>query len=144
MGARGKPSSASLSVVVIDEQARPEPWPNLSEPEAAYWRNIVESLPATWFRPSDLPLLAAYCKAAARHDAAVARLETEEPVIENVRTGGQQPNANFKIIGQSCMLMAQLAVRLRLCPSSRYDEKKAHTLGKRAPIAKPWQWQPGS
>lgn len=143
MGTRGKTSSAALSVVSVDAQARPEPWPNLSEAEAVYWRNVVASLPADWFRPSDLPLLAAYCKVAARHDAAVARLENEEPVIENVRTGGQQPNANFRIIQQCVMQMAQLATKLRLCPSARYDRQKANTAIKRSPSAKPWKWEPG-
>ena len=41
------------------------------------------------------------------------------------------------------MQMAQLATKLRLCPSARYDRQKANTAIKRAPSAKPWKWEPG-
>jgi phage terminase small subunit len=144
MGARGRTSTAALAVVAVDDQERPAPWPNLAPAEADYWRNIVDSLPPTWFRPSDLPLLAAYCKAAARHDAAVDRLGGEQDIYENTRTGVQMPNANYRIISQCIAQMAQLAGKLRLCPSARYDEGKAHRQIKHSPPAKAWQWQPGN
>jgi phage terminase small subunit len=130
--------------VSIDDQARPEPWANLSPAEADYWRNIVDSLPPTWFRPSDFPLLAAYCKAAARHDAAIARLDDEEPTYSNPRTGASALNPNFRVISMCIAQMAQLAGKLRLCPSARYDPQKGERQVRKSPPAKAWQWQPGN
>lgn len=140
MGARGKPSAASLTVVTAPVDSRPDPWPGLSDAESAYWQNIVSSLPAVWFRPSDLPLLAAYCKAAARHDAEVDSLLTEDSVV-STPTGGVAVNPRLRIVDMSIRQMASLAGKLRLCPSARYDEKKAHTLGKnQSPAARPWEF----
>ena len=139
MGARGKRSAADLAVVTVIGSERPAPWPALTEAEATYWRNVVDSLPADWFRPSDLPQLAAYCKAAAQQDAAHARLADEDAVEMNA-AGTRVPNPNFRIIAACTQQMAQLAGKLRLCPSARYDEKKAARAGKDAPAAKPWEF----
>jgi hypothetical protein len=34
----------------------------LSDAEAALWRDVTASLPAEWFRPEQLALLAQYCR----------------------------------------------------------------------------------
>jgi P27 family predicted phage terminase small subunit len=140
MGARGRKSQADLAVVAVDKAQRPEPWPTLSTLEAEHWRGIVKSLPADWFRPADLPLLAAYCKAAAQLDDAYARLATE-PAIETNAAGTRVPNPNYRIVDATSSQLARLATKLRLCPSSRYDKQKAATLVKQTPnAARPWNF----
>ena len=80
MNKRGRESAAELSVVPIDVKLhRPEPPEALREPEAKVWREIVSSLPAGWFNPSNEPLLAAYCRHVVTADRlAILIKETED------------------------------------------------------------------
>ena len=64
---RGRKSRASLALVPevagrIERLERPPPPAGLSDAEAAVWRDVTASLPAEWFRPEQLPLLAQYCR----------------------------------------------------------------------------------
>ena len=61
MGARGRKSAASLSVVTPFLQ-RPRPPAELTKEQAKEWRVIVNRLPPDWFQPEVFPLLVAYCR----------------------------------------------------------------------------------
>jgi hypothetical protein len=64
MGARGKKSVASLSVVApggIAAIERPEAPADLTDEQAAEWLNVVNRMPADWFPAETHRLLAQYC-----------------------------------------------------------------------------------
>lgn len=141
---RGRQSAGDLSVVRLSSARMPAPdW--LNESESIEWRGIVDSLPADYFRPADGPLLAAYCVAAALHKDARAEITRDGTSVEDDR-GRRQMNPAVTVLQYQAGTMAQLSVKLRLAPSSRYTEKtaatKAGSLPK--PAARPWEEaQPG-
>jgi phage terminase small subunit len=120
----GKKSSAALeSVKPPATNARPTPPETLTEREAEIWREIVLSLPADWFRPSDFPLLAAYCQAAAQNEQAANELKTSKLVL--TKGGVLYRNPLIAIQHAAALRMGALASKMRLCQSARYDKNKA-------------------
>ncbi len=131
----GKKSSADLSVAPVTMD-RPEPIAGLSEYECEIWRQITISLPADWFRPSDLPLLASYCQAHAEHEQARAGIEKDGLMIKGSK-GRPYKNPLISVRHQAALRMATLATKMRLCQSARYDKMKAATATKGANTAAP-------
>ena len=110
---------------IIHLEQRPAPPDTLTERAASFWRQVVDSLPASYLRPADLPLLGAYCLACDRWLAA-ERLIAEEGLVV-----GNRPHPALGIADSQAKLMMSLAGKLRLCPSSRIradsaDLRKAH------------------
>ena len=137
MGARGKKSSVELGVVSWLSGARLSVPAHLDEAEAAEWRGIVNSLPADYFRPGDVPLLAEFCIASAMSKWCNATLKAEGAVISDDRRTWAHPAVSIQQMQRSAM--AQLAVKLRLCPSARYTEKSAATKTASAGAQRPWE-----
>lgn len=136
---RGRPSLGDRLSVVPVSGARMNAPAYLSDAEAAEWTEIVSSLPADYFRPSDIPLLSALCTASALHKQARAFIE-EKGLITVDDHGVCRPNPASQILTAQASSMAQMAGKLRLCPSSRYDEKKANTKANQVSAGrKPWQ-----
>jgi P27 family predicted phage terminase small subunit len=135
---RGPKSAADLSVVAVTG-ARVLPPDHLTDAQSAIWRDIVDSLPADWFRPADVPLLAAYCCADAFYRQAVAEMQSGG-LVKTDDKGREYVNPAHQILTSQASAMAQMAVKLRLCPSARYTEKTAATKTNRsAPGHKPWE-----
>lgn len=136
---RGRKSTAEvLTVVQMTGQRMPVP-SHLKAGPAAEWRAIVDSLPADYFRPGDVPLLAAYCQAATFYKAAAADLEARGMSLTDDR-GRESVNPVHQILTSQASAMAQMAVKLRLCPSARYTEKSASTKTARTGgAARPWE-----
>lgn len=138
-----------MSVVPVSG-ARLAPPDGLDDAERAEWVEIVDSLPASYFRPADIPLLAAYCTARAFYKEAAMQLKRDGLVV----AGPDRYNKEGDVIGKDrdyahpatgilvsqASALATLASKLRLCPSSRYSEKAASTktesVGARG---KPWE-----
>src|SRR3954464_3319194 len=61
---RGRPSSASRQVAVIDAFHRPHPPEEyaLTYDEEQEWWAVVNRMPAEWFPRETLPMLAQYCR----------------------------------------------------------------------------------
>src|SRR5262245_281755 len=120
MGARGTRSTASLTVASLDVAARRLRQPEgLPPPCVALWDAIVASLPADRFHKSDAPLLALYCRAVYQAEQAFASLE------QHRATNGSELNPWLKVGDIAVKQVATLSARLRLCPQSRLDMKKA-------------------
>lgn len=137
MGARGRKSLAGLAVVVPMSDDRLSPPPHLTEGQAAEWRAIVDSLPADYFRPGDVPLLAAYCVAATFYKRAAAEMESRGMTLMDDK-GREYVNPHHNVLTSQASAMAQMAVKLRLCPSARYTEKSAATKAAAAGGRRPW------
>lgn len=134
MRARAKPD---MSVVVVSDD-RLAPPPHLTDAQAAEWRAIVDSLPADYFRPGDVPLLAAYCTAAVFYKRAAAEMDARGMSLVDDK-GREFVNPVHQVLTSQASAMAQMAVKLRLCPSARYTEKSAETQSRRAGAGKrPW------
>jgi P27 family predicted phage terminase small subunit len=111
---------------------------HLTDEQRQEWCAIVDSLPADYFRPGDIPLLAAYCTAATFYKRAAADMESRGMSITDDR-GREYVNPTHQILTSQASAMAQMAVKLRLCPSARYTEKAAATKAAKAGGARPWE-----
>jgi P27 family predicted phage terminase small subunit len=111
---------------------------HLGPEQAAEWAAIVDSLPADYFRPGDVPLLAAYCVAAVFYKRAAANLEARGLTLIDDK-GREAVNPAHQVLTSQASAMAQMAVKLRLCPSARYTEKATATKTTRAGVGcRPW------
>jgi P27 family predicted phage terminase small subunit len=93
----------------------------LARAPADEWRAIVNSLPAGYFRPSDMPMLAAFCVSAACHKELAEILQRDGLIIESAR-GTKIANPANRMMLEHAGAMAQMAIKLRLCPSARYTK----------------------
>lgn len=97
----------------------------LSERAQGYWKEIMSAVAFGFFSAADLPLLRNYCKTLALIDAIFEEIgsdgEHEEFVLQTER-GAYQANPIYSVLNTHQHLAAQLAVRLRLTPKSRYEE----------------------
>ena len=117
---RGRKSAASLQSVALMPLRRPPAAPaNLCESAVTLWDGIALSLPYDFFRPADIPLLAAYCTAASRKDWLDKQIEHDGIIIQGA------PHPGLRMSRDEANLMATLAVKLRLCPSSRTRPESA-------------------
>lgn len=143
---------------------RPDPPPELREPEAAVWRRIVGRLPVDWFAADNEPLLKELCRHVIHADELSARLEdTRQSIValgELVRAGGvvdvQTLQARETLVelskvemmllrahGYQSERIGNLATKLRLTNQSQEQPKKAGTRRDVVPPGKkPWEgWQ---
>ncbi len=133
---RGRKSLADLSVVAVTDQRITAP-AHLTTEQRQAWVEIVDSLPADYFRPGDVPLLAAYCVAATFYRRAAADMEARGMTLADDK-GREYTNPAHQVLTSQASAMAQMAVKLRLCPSARYSEKKAATAASTSGGRRPW------
>jgi P27 family predicted phage terminase small subunit len=136
MTKRGTKSLADLMVVRAMD-ARVAPPDHLTPEQLSEWVAIVDSLPADYFRPGDVPLLGAFCAASALYKKALMMIQAEGIVIET--SGRRVAHPAKDILTTQSSAMAQMAVKLRLCPSARYTEKAAATKSAGATGKRPWE-----
>lgn len=99
---------------------------------AGFLSDVVRSVPSDHFRPADRPLLRAYCKANERMSA------LEHLIAEQGLVFDGEVNPYAKALREEAKLMMSLAVKLRLCPSSRMRADSAALTVVRL-SAPPWQ-----
>ena len=87
---RGRKSSAALTLVgsgtgQVSVVKRPEPPADLSDAECADLAgHVVDSMPADWFRPEQLPVLKQFCRHVATADqVATWKQEAESRMLED-------------------------------------------------------------
>lgn len=118
---RGRASAASQLSVVSVSGARVPPPANLSKSEKEFWLSIVNSLAPDYFRPSDVPLLHAYVGASSMAAEATKAIHRDGIIIDG------KVNPAVKVAKLQAGLLASLAVKLRLCPSTRMRAVSAKT-----------------
>jgi P27 family predicted phage terminase small subunit len=140
MGLKGKHSVADVKGLRALRSRLDVP-ADFDEAQTARWKGIVDSLAADFFRPADVPLLRAYVIAATFFDDAAKRMKVDGIVLQNER-GNWQAHPAHAVLTSQASAMAQLAVKLRLCPSSRYQAITAQSKVDNSPLtAKPWELQ---
>lgn len=138
MKQRGRKSIGDLSVPVqLDERVKPPDW--LTTPQREEWNAIVDSLPADFFRPGDVALLAAFCIASALHRQSAVMIEAQG-LFQKTEKGWPFPHPALQVLNTQAGAMATLAVKLRLCPSARMVQVDASKQAGDAPKGnRPWQ-----
>ena len=135
---RGRKSIADLTVGKVSDR-RLSPPAGLTPDQVEQWQSIVNSLPADYFRPGDAPLLAAFCIASVFHQRAADDIERRGICLCDDK-GREYVNPNHQMLTSQASAMAQMAVKLRLCPSARMSGKAASGKGgARAKGARPWE-----
>ena len=129
-------SAAALSTVTTLTKKRPAPPAELPESSAALWTSICNGLPADAFAPGDLPLLSAYCLAAHQKAGADVIAARDGLLI------GDKANPAIKLSMQLAGVMAALAGKLRLCPSSRTRPESASLKKSFTGSVRPWETSP--
>lgn len=136
---RGRKSLADLNVVEVSDARLPPP-DGLTEEQTDEWNQIVNSLPADYFRPGDSGLLAAFCVASVFHRRAAEDLETRGISLVDAHSGREYVNPSHQMLTSQASAMAQMAVKLRLCPSARMSGKAAQgKAGSGQKAARPWE-----
>jgi len=133
MRSRGRATVAGRQAenVVAMAMERPVPPKRLSPEQAKQWRELVDALPATWFRPEMLPMLETYC---------VSLVRARE-IAAQVQALGKSPepsDAYFKLLDRENLAhrsILHLATKLRLTPQSAYLNTKARP----EVLRKPWE-----
>ena len=135
---RGRKSLADLTVVAISG-GRIKPPASLTPEQVEEWDQIVNSLPADYFRPGDAPLLAAFVVASVFHRRAAEDIEKRGIALVDDK-GREYVNPSHQMLTSQASAMAQMAVKLRLCPSARMTGKAAQSRnGSAARTPRPWE-----
>lgn len=124
MGARGRPSGASLTVITpsgVQTLRRPDPPADLTDEQAQEWRSIVNRLPAEWFPRETHGMLGQYCRHVVRARRVAQLINAAEAASdfdlreyrELLRSEEEQSRA-----------IASLATRMRLTQQTSYDKSK--------------------
>lgn len=138
MGARGRKSSAELTIVgshTLEPVERPQAPPDLTKEQASEWSAIVNRMPSDWFGPESYPILAQYCRhivSARRVADIVARFEGCDGPFDF----GAYEKA-LRCQDRESKALANLATKMRLSQQSAYDQSKR--VGKQTIDIPPWQ-----
>jgi P27 family predicted phage terminase small subunit len=118
MGARGKKPKGALAVVTPQAVKRLEPPGDMSKRDAQMFKDIVAKNPADQFKVQDIPLLREYCEACGRSQDAQKEID-ELGLLVPSGMGSIKANPAIAIRTACAGVMAQLATKLKLCPSCR-------------------------
>ncbi len=128
MAKRGRKSPGDLSTVVIDvgRQGMPPPPPTeLSDAQAAIWRDVAGSLPAIWFKRAAYPILIAYCRHACRARLLEMQVAQFEPEWTRVEGGLERLDKLLALCERETRAMIACARALRLTPHSQMHPRVA-------------------
>jgi hypothetical protein len=111
----------------------PDPPRELTSEQADVWRNVVEDLPADWFRPHNAALPVQYVRHIVASRRVAELIEAEE------QSGGfnlERYDFLLRMQEREGRALSSLATRMRLTQQATFDEKKRkpQTSGK-----KPWE-----
>ena len=119
MGARGRKSAASLTVITPTGERLLRCRPDAPEDVRAVFARIVSDVGADHFRASDADLIEQYSAAICLARQAYAHLREEGPVVAG------RVNPWQTTLEKANRASVALSARLRLAPQSRLDRKKA-------------------
>lgn len=136
MGDRGRTPAAAMTIAADNVNAlpaRPEPPADLTEFQQAEWVRVVASMPADWFRPETLALLAEYCKH--RETAAHLEIVMRRKLSEGIEADLKELKTLQSMCKEESAIITALMRSMRLTQQATFDkERKRDKPGKR-----PWQ-----
>ena len=132
MTQRGRKSAAALTVVGGNAVQRHEPPRELTEEQAAIWRDVVMALPADWFGSDTLPLLTQYCRAISRANSLAAMID---------RLGNDPGLKAYRDLLRSEFIasrsIASLATKMRITQQATMDKRKMKPMPS---SFRPWEY----
>lgn len=141
MAPRGRKSAASIGVVTGNFGKRPEPPAELSDDEAAIWRETVSSEAADFFGTAALRgMLADYCRHRASADKVSEVINIFQADWLKSADGAKRYHGLLKMRDLETRAAADKATKLRLTNQSRYTPQAASTASRGAAKGmKPWE-----
>lgn len=143
MGQRGRKSSAAAEVSVVSGNfgKRPEPPAELSDAEAAIWRETVASEAADFFGTAALRgMLSDYCRHRASADKVSEVINVFRAEWLKNADGAKRYHGLLKMRDLETRAAADKATKLRLTNQSRYTPQAASTASRgTAKGMKPWE-----
>ena len=146
MKPRGRVSKAAKSVTVIagGRGARPAPPPELTERQAAIWREVVDTEDREFFRTAGLrALLADYCRRRDASEGISAVINSFKPEWLKTGDGLRQYRRLLNLRDLECRGTAMLATKLRLTNQARYMPRAAASAARNAPFPGRLPWERG-
>jgi P27 family predicted phage terminase small subunit len=120
-------------------RARQKPPATLTKAQAAAWRELVNSLPADYFKACDRRLLRLWCVHSAQFDEATDAIALEGLTVTNAN-GRKVPNPMLYVQSIASASLTNLSIKLRIAPSSRMDDRVAATkVNAEKDAARPWE-----
>lgn len=143
MQKRGRRSAASLetNVIVGAFGQRPEPPDDMTDEEAAIWRETTSSEPSDFFNTAALRgLLKDYCRHRAAADKVTQVINLFEADWLKNAEGSKRYSALLKMRDLEARGAADKATKLRLTNQARYTPQAASTASRNAVKSKPpWE-----
>jgi hypothetical protein len=136
MGTRGRTSAASLTIAKVspvETVERQRPPHDLSDEEVEVWSAVVNSEPADWFSPGNVPLLSQYC----RHTIHARRIaELIERATADPELAVSAYDRLLKMQDRESRAIASLATKMRISQQATTNHR-----GNKKPTAarKPWE-----
>ena len=120
---------------------RPEPPAELTDEQAAIWREIVASEPANFFGTAALrSLLADYCRHRAAGEMVSSVINTFKPEWLKANEGAKRYHALLKMRDLETRGAISAATKLRLTNQARYTPMAAATASRNAMRGpRPWE-----
>ncbi|WP_404861853.1 hypothetical protein [Georhizobium sp. MAB10] len=135
MTKRGRPSSASLEIAarpveIVNRQRAPH---ELNDEETEVWAAVVDSWPADWFSPSNVPLLTQYC----RHVVQARRIaELIEKATSDPELSVKDYDRLLKVQERESRTIASLATKMRISQQATSNHRGNQ---KNIQARKPWE-----
>lgn len=125
MGARGRKSSAELSVIDggrVEHTERPAPPRDLTDEQAGIWRTVVDDYPASKFPASTWEALAGYCRSAIACRRIAQLISAEEANGDEFNLKTYDRLLRMQRLEGAALRSAM--VKLRIAPSTIDDRRK--------------------
>lgn len=141
MRQRGRKSSAGLAVVVdVGRQAPPRAPSELTDAQAAVWRDAVGSMRSDWMVRGAYPILIEYCRHVCRArllESQIAHFETEWTVVPG---GLERLDKLLAMADRETKTAVACARSLRLTPQAQMHQRTAavRAIGG-VPLKMPWE-----
>jgi len=143
MGARGRKTAAQKLTVIKGDfgQGRPPPPADLSEAEAAIWREVIASEAADFFATAALKnMLGDYCRHRCAADSVSSIIGEFQREWLKSEEGGKRYHALLRMRELETRAAAAMATKLRLTNQARYTPQSAATAGRSsAKGLRPWE-----
>lgn len=124
------PRQSVASLLIHQQEQRPEPLPDLTTEEQQVWRTIVNRMPQEWFPAETHHLLAQYC----RHAINARTLSKMHGKTAKERM------QIMKAMREETKAMLLLATKMRITQQSSMGQFKSRKLSKKDNVTNlPWQ-----
>ena len=137
---RGRKSVAELSIVVDPSRRLPPPVPaELTDAQAAVWRDTVGSLPGNWMTRAAHPLLIEFCRHACRARLLEMQIAGFEVEWTSVDGGLERLDRMLAMAERETRAAVSLARALRLTPQSQiYPRTAGRAIDNMPSGPRPW------